>query len=181
MKKTIIICGLIGGFIVTCTMIATMIGLIKNPYFEGGMWLGYTTMLVAFSLIFVAVKNARNKFGSGFISFGKAFRIGLMITLIASTVYVLVWMIDYYFFIPDFMERYSRHIIDQMRASGASQAELQKQIASSQSMNQLYKNPIVCAAYTYLEILPVGLLVSLVCALVLKRRPYTGMMINDKA
>lgn len=175
MKKTIIICGLVGGFIVTCTMIATMIGLIKNPYFEGGMLLGYSTMLVAFSLIFVAVKNARDKFGSGFITFGKAFRIGLMITLIASTIYVLVWMIDYYFFIPDFMERYSKHIIDQLKASGMPQAELQKQIASTQNMSRLYKNPLVCAAYTYIEILPVGLLVSLVCALILKRKAYTGM------
>ena len=181
MKKTIIICGLVGGLIVTSTMIATMIGLIKNPYFEGGMLLGYATMLVALSPIYVAVKNGRDKFGSGFISFGRAFRIGLMITLIASTIYVLVWEIDYYFFIPDFFERYSQHIVDKMRASGVSPAEIQKQIISSQSMGQLYKNPLVCAAYTYLEIVPVGLLVSLICALILKRRAYTGAMVENKA
>ena len=170
MKKIIIICGLIAGLIVTSTMIFTMTGIIKNRYFEGGMVLGYSTMLVAFSLIFVGIKNYRDKHNAGIISFGKALKIGLMITLVASTIYVLVWMIDYYYFIPDFFEKYSAHIVGKMRTSGASQVEIQKQIADIQGYVKMYKNPFFNAMFTYIEILPVGIIVSIVAALILKRK-----------
>jgi hypothetical protein len=175
MKKTIIICGLIAGLIVTWWMIAAMAGLL-NAYFENGMLLGYATMLVAFSLIFVAVKNSRDKYNDGFISFGKALRIGLLITLVASTMYVVVWLIDYYYFIPDFFDKYAAHMLAKMKAAGASAAEMQKQVATIQGYTQMYKNPFFNALFTYLEIVPVGVVVSLICALVLKRKPGNNVV-----
>jgi Protein of unknown function (DUF4199) len=165
MKKTIIICGVIGGLIVTSWMLVAMAGFLKDPEFWGSMLLGYTTMLVAFSLIFVGVKNSRDKYNNGVISFGKAFKIGLMITLVASTMYVVVWMIDYYFFIPDFYEKYAAHLLVKLKASGASPAEIQKQVADTQNYGKMYKNPFFNALITYCEILPVGLIVSLIAAL----------------
>src|ERR1017187_9822075 len=71
------------------------------------MLIGYASMLVALSLVFVGIRNYRDKYNNGVISFGKAFKIGIMIVLIASTIYVVAWLIDYFFFIPDFMEKYS--------------------------------------------------------------------------
>ena len=171
MKKIIIICGLIAGLIVTSLMLLVISGCVTQPEFEGSMLLGYTTMLVAFSLIFVGIKNYRDKHNDGIITFGKALKIGLLITLIASTMYVVVWMIDYYFFIPDFYEKYSAHIIRKMQASGASAAAIQKQMAQNQIDGKMYRNPIFCAMFTYLEILPVGLIVSLLAAAILKRKP----------
>lgn len=170
MKKTIIICGLIAGLIVTSWMIMAMAGFFKNAMSEGGMLLGYTTMLVAFSMIYVAIKNTRDKYNDGVISFGRAFKIGLVITLIASTIYVLVWMIDFYYFIPDYLDKYTAHMIAKMKADGATATAIQKATADAQSFSKMYKNPFVNAIYTYLEILPVGLLVTLVCAFILKRK-----------
>jgi hypothetical protein len=69
------------------------------------MLIGYASMLIAFSLVFVGIRNYRDKFNEGVISFGKAFKIGIMIVLIASTMYVVAWLIDYFFFIPDFFNR----------------------------------------------------------------------------
>lgn len=77
-------------------------------------------------MIFVAIKNYRDKYNNGTISFGKAFKIGLYVSLIASTMYVVVWMIDYYLFIPDFMDRYAEHMLQESKAKGASEVELQK-------------------------------------------------------
>jgi hypothetical protein len=176
MKKNIIICGLIAGLIVTSWMVAAMAGY-KSDYFEGSMLLGYTTMLVAFSLILVGIKNYRDKYNGGTITFGKALKIGLSITLIASTIYVIVWMIDYYYFIPDFYEKYSAHMIAKMKAAGATQAELQKQMADMQSYGKMYKNPFFNAMITYCEILPVGLIVSLISALILKRKTNSDNMV----
>ena len=170
MKKTIIICGLIAGLIVTAMMLFSVSGCYKNASYEGNMVLGYASMLIAFSLIFVGVKSYRDKYNGGVITFGKAFKIGFSIALIASTIYVVVWLIDYYCFMPDFYEKYSAHMVNKMRAAGASAAEIQKQVADAKSFGEKYKNPFFNALVTYGEILPMGLLVSLLAAFILKRR-----------
>ena len=167
MKKTIIIYGLIAGTIVTAWMLVAMAGLYNA---EGSLLLGYTTMIVAFSLIFVSVKNYRDKQNGGIITFGKALQIGLLITAIASTIYVVVWLIDYYYFIPDFYEKYSTRLLAKMRADGAGPLEIKKQVEEIQKYARLYKNPFFNALVTYSEILPVGLTVSFLCALILKRK-----------
>ena len=178
MKRIIIIFGSIAGLIVTSLMLVSISGIFNNS--EGGigsLLLGYASMLVAFSLIFVGIKNYRDKHNDGAISFGKALQIGLLITLVASTIYVVIWMIDNYFFMPDFYEKYSAHLIAKMKSAGATLAEIQKQMAENQKMAEMYNNPFFKAMFTYMEILPVGIVVSLIAALILKRKPKTDGMI----
>lgn len=170
MKKNIVVCGLIGGLILATVMVvSTSLCYAKND-FEGNMVLGYASMILAFSLIFVGVKNYRDKFSDGVISFGKAFKIGFFISLIASTMYVLTWLVDYYFFIPDFMDKYTAHILQQARAEGLDAAAMQAKAAEMDSYKAMYKNPLVVVLFTYLEVLPIGLIVSLICALILKKK-----------
>lgn len=139
--------------------------------FDSNVVLGYAAMLVAFSFIFVGTRNVRDKHNNGVISFGKAFQTGLLISLIASSIYVTVWLVDYYWFIPDFMEKYTAHVLKETQAKGASKAELKEQIAQMNYYREMYKNPLFVVLLTYLEILPVGLVVSLISALILKRKP----------
>lgn len=173
MKKIIIINGLIAGIIVSFLMLfsVTYASHCKgNVDYESSMMIGYATMLIGFSLVFVGIRNYRDKYNAGVISFGTAFKIGIMITLIASTIYVVCWLIDYFYFIPDFMDKYSAHMLDKLKASGASQVEIDKQAQQMASMGKLYKNPLFNAMMTYLEILPVGLVVTLISSLILKRK-----------
>jgi len=179
MKRNIIICGLIAGLIVTALMMAAMAKIDSFNNYAGSMLVGYTSMLVAFSLIFVAIKNSRDKYGNGTITFGKAFRIGLVITLIASTMYVVVWMIDYYYFIPDFYQKYAAHQLREMKAAGATAAQLAAKAAEVQKYGDLYKNPFYNAMFTYLEILPVGLIVSVLAAVILKRKPTDNVVLTN--
>ena len=164
-------------------MLASISGCIAGSDFEGGigsMLLGYSSMVVAFSLIFVGVKNYRDKHNSGIITFGKSLKIGLLITLVASTIYVIVWQIDYYFFIPDFYEKYSAHIIRDMKVHGATQIQIQQQMAVNKSNGEMYRNPLFNAMYTYIEILPVGIIMSLLAALILKRKPNADNMATSQ-
>lgn len=170
MKKNILVFGLISGFILSAFMAISMYICYNSNNFEGSMAVGYASMLIAFSFIFVAVKNYRDKFNAGIISFGKGFRIGLFITLIASTMYVIAWLIDYYLFIPDFMDRYTEAMISKSRAEGDTQLELNQEISKMESYKEMYKNPVLVVLFTYLEVLPIGLVVSVICALILKRR-----------
>ena len=92
-----------------------------------------------------------------------------MITLVASTIYVAVWLVDYYFFIPDFMEKYTQHIIQQLKASHLPPQELKAKIDEANRNKELYSSPIVLTLEAYMEPLPVGLIMSLIAALILKR------------
>ena len=170
MKRNILIFGLISGlilglFICSFNWLSTKHDNITDNYITG-----YAAMIIAFSFIFVGIKNFRDKYNGGVVSFGKAFRIGLGIALIGSTIYVAAWVIDYYFFMPDFMDKYAAHIIKQAQDSGASPAVLSQKIAEANSMKELYKSPVWVILFTYLEALPVGVVISLLAALILKRK-----------
>jgi len=94
MKKNVLVFGVISGLIAAVTMLISMEVVINNPKYHGSMWVGYGSMIVAFSLIFVGIKNLRDKFNNGFISFGKAFKTGLLIALIVLQCMLLPgWLI----------------------------------------------------------------------------------------
>lgn len=173
MTKNILIHGLISGIIVSALMLFSINYLSHcegNVEYNTSMLIGYASMLIAFSLVFVGIRNYRNKYNDGIISFGKAFRIGLMIVLIASTMYVISWLITYTFFMPDFMEKYSAHMLDELKASGASPAEIAKETEKMANFSKMYKNPFFNAMMTYMEILPVGLIVAVISSLIIKRK-----------
>jgi hypothetical protein len=170
MKKVVLVYGIIAGLIVAAMMALTTGYYCAKGDFEGGMIYGYSSMIIAFSMIFVGVRSFRDKHHAGVISFGKAFKVGFIITLIASTIYVIAWLINYYFFIPDFMDKYAAAMIAKTKASGVSAAELANKTTNMARMKEWYKNPLVVILMTYAEILPVGVIVALISALILKRK-----------
>jgi len=170
MKRNIIVCGLIAGLILTAMMIGSTAYCYKNENFEGNMVFGYTVMILAFSLIFVGIKNFRDKYNQGLISFGKAFKIGAYITLVASTMYVIVWLFEYYLFIPDFMDVYAAHVINQAKSAGSTVAEISAKTEEMATYKEMYKNPLFVIFLTYTEVLPIGLIVSAISALILKKQ-----------
>jgi hypothetical protein len=173
MKKNVIIYGVIAGIIVSVLMLISVNGVGHregNFDYNRSLVIGYASMLIAFSLVYIGIRNYRDKYNNGLINFGKAFKIGIMIVLIASTMYVVAWLIDYFYFIPDFAEKYSTHMIDNLKASGASQAEIDRQTKEMADMAAMLNNPFYNAMMTYLEILPVGLAVTLISSLILKRK-----------
>ena len=171
MKKIIWIYGVIAGIISVSWGVLSESVVGNSLSLNTRMILGYATMIVAFSLIFVAVKNYRDTENHGRITFGKALGIGLLITLIASTVYVVVWMIDFKYFVPDFGEKYQAQAIAEMKQSGLNAAEIQKQSVEMGEMMEKYRtNAAYRAMFTYLEVAPVGIIMSLLAALILKRK-----------
>jgi hypothetical protein len=170
MKKTILTFGGIAGLAIGLFILFIAWQCERNPDYAGNEIVGYAAQIIAFSFIFVGVRNFRDKFNQGRLSFGKAFTIGLGITLIGGTIYVLIWLVDFYVFIPDFMDKYAAHMLKEIRASGVSQAVMDKKIAQVNGMKEMYKNPLFVILITYAEVLPVGLIISLLAALMLKRK-----------
>ena len=171
MKKVVLVFGLISGIISSVLMTIGMLSYSsKEGCSDNGMLIGYASMLLAFSLIFVAVKTFRDKHNNGVVSFGKAFLIGLYISLITSTMYVCTWAVLYKTTMPDFMDKYVASAIQKEKTSGKSEKAIAEEVAKLEEAKENYRNPVFFAAYTYMEILPVGILVSLICAGILKRK-----------
>ena len=84
--------------------------------------------------------------------------------------YVIAWLIDYYIFIPDFADKYAAHMLEKLKATGASAAEINRQATAMESFKTMYKNPLFNILLTYSEVIPVGLVISLICALVLRKK-----------
>ena len=170
MKRNVWVFGLISGLLITAMMLYTVTRIYSGAHIEGNDVLGYAAMIVAFSFIFVGIKNYRDRYNQGVISFGKAFKLGLLITLVASTMYVVVWLVDYYVFVPDFIDKYTACVLDDAKRDGATQVQLNAKADEMASFAKLYENPLFVVLFTYLEVFPVGLIVSLIAALILKRR-----------
>lgn len=177
MKKNIIIYGVIAGIIVSVLMLS-IVNYVSHCEgsvdYDTSLLIGYASMLVALSLVFVGIRNYRDKYNGGVISFGKAFKTGIMIVLIASTIYVIAWVVDSSFFIPDFAEKYSAQKLAELKASGASQIKIDKETKEMADFVRMYKNPFFNAMMAYVEILPVGLVVTLISSLILKRKTVTA-------
>jgi hypothetical protein len=170
MKQIITRYALMGGAIVAAVLIGGALYCYNTGKFEGSMLLGFAAMLLAFSFIFVAVKKQRDQFNGGVISFGQAFKTGVIMALITSTIYVVTWLICYYLLVPDFMQQFSDYTMNKLKASGASAAEIASESATQAKYIEMYKNPFFVILFTYIEILPLGILVSLVAAFILKKK-----------
>ncbi|AFK03988.1 hypothetical protein Emtol_2854 [Emticicia oligotrophica DSM 17448] len=170
MKKLILTNGLIAGVLISVFTVCSIAYCYASGNFEGNMVLGYAAMILSFSFVFVGVKKFRDEQNDGTLTFGKGFITGLYISLIASSIYVLTWLIDYYFFIPDFLEKFSQQSLTKMKGSGASTSEISAAIEQMEGYKKMYASPLGVIFLTYMEILPVGLVVSLISALILKRK-----------
>ena len=145
MKKIVLTFGLIAGVILSALMIATM-PFIDRIGFDYGMVIGYTTMVLAFLLVFFGIRSYRENVGGGQISFGRAFGVGMLIVLIASIMYVIAWEIVYFNFIPDFADKYTAHLLEKSRAAGASPEQLAAEAQKMDSMKWMLNNPFINAA-----------------------------------
>ena len=170
MKKTILTFGLISGAIISVLMVANML-FADRLGFSHSYLVGYTTIVLAFLLVYFGIRSYRDNFGDGRISFGKAFVIGISITLISTLCYVVTWEILYFKFMPDFMDKYGAYAVQKLQASGASAAAIQAKDEEIKRYKVLEDNPLTNAAMTFIEPFPVGLLVSLISAAILRRRP----------
>jgi hypothetical protein len=165
MIRIVIIFGsVLGAILITNGLIMVHL-MMNNPDLETNDVIGYAAMVVVFSLVYFGVRNYRNKRLDGFISFGKAFKAGALIALVAATVYVGIWLFYYYLFVPDFLDHYINYVLKH-----TPETKLAAKTTEMAEYKELYKNPLFVVLITYSEVLPIGLVVALVSALILKRK-----------
>ncbi len=169
MKKIVLTFGLISGLIMSVLMDGSIL-LSSKIGSSHSLLLGYVNMVASFLLIYFGIRSYRDNTLAGQISFGRAFACGLLITLITTGCYVATWEVLYFNFIPHFMDSYFAAQIHKVQSSGLDPATTAAQVAAIQHSQHLYQNPIVNAAYTFIEPLPVGLIITLISAAILRRK-----------
>ena len=168
MKKTVWTYGLISGAIISVLMLVTLP--LEERIGVHSLTVGYATMVLAFLMIYFGVRSYRDTVGDGSISFGRALAVGSLIAVISSVCYTATWEVVYFRFMPDFLTKYQASELDKFKASGANQAAIDQRVAEMQRLAEMYRNPVINSAMTFIEPLPVGLVIALVSAGVLRRR-----------
>lgn len=169
MTRIVVVYGAIAGAVIIASSALT-ISLGVEP-----LWAGYAIMLAAFSLIFIGIKRYRDAELGGVIRFPAALGVGLGIALIASVIYVAGWELYMYLTNYTFFDTYAKSAIAAKRASGASAADIAKLTAEMTAMGQQYAQPLYRMVMTLFEILPVGVIVALIAAALLRNSKFLSL------
>jgi len=173
MKKTVLVFGLLSGAVSSTFMLLT-IPFMDRIGFERSEVLGYTSIVASFLLVYFGVRSYRDRVAGGSISFGRALAVGALIALLSSVCYVATWQVIYYKVDPGFVDKYTAYTLDQARAAGASTEEIAQKARQMEEFKVLLQNPVLNAGITFVEPLPIGLLVALVSAAILRRPAPTA-------
>ncbi len=176
MRKITLIFGVLAGIIVSVFMVVT-VRLCENGVitFDNSDFIGYGGMVIALSMIFFGVKSCRDNYLNGAITFGKGFQAGMLITLVASLIYAIAGE-AYYQIRPNaqaaLMDKYAEHHINKMKASGASSAEVEQKAKEMADLKELHKSPVIRFGMTLAIILPVGIIIALLSAALLRKKKF---------
>ena len=172
MKRTVLTFGLISGLMISVLMGGSLLlaSRLGSGHGMDSMLLGYTFMVASFLLVYFGIRSYRDNSLGGQISFGRAFACGILISLVTCVCYVAMWEILYFNFMPHFMDSYFAAQIAKVQSSGLDPTIVASQVAAIRRSQQLYQNPLVNIAYTFIEPFPVGLLITLISSAVLRKR-----------
>lgn len=170
MQKVVLTFGLIGGLILAVMMLLAF-QFHEQIGFDRGVYVGYTSMVLAFLMVYFGVQSYRDNVAGGTVTFGRAFTVGLLISLVIMACYVAVWEVTYFNFMPDYLDDYTAYTLEQARQSGASADAIAAQAEEMNKFAEMYKNNLlVNIAFTLLEPLPVALVFTLLTAGIASRK-----------
>jgi hypothetical protein len=172
MFRTLVTYGIVAGLIAGVPLTVLTLAMDGGQMMQWGMLVGYTLMLLAFTTIFIAIKRRRDGPGGGVIRFWPAFGLGLGIAFVAAILYVIAWEIGQALSGGDFAATYASAMIAEQKAAGASPEALARFTAEMADFRRSYANPLFRLPMTFAEIFPVGALVSLVAASLLRNSRF---------
>ena len=157
--------GIVAGLIVAIPMLYQM--LVRGELAES-LLLGYSIMIVALTAVFLGIKHYRDKVLGGVVRFLPALGVGLGISAVASILYVIAWEISSAYSSFDFVAYYKAYMVDAVQAKGGSPAEVTQAVANADAFEKMYRNPLYRVPMVFVEMFPVGVLISLISAGILR-------------
>ena len=162
--------GIISAIILLVTGLLGHMIIGSETNYDAMMVVGFTSMFLAFIMVYLGIRAAKKKNVDGTIGFRSAFVVGLLISLFATVMWVVTWEITLATSMPDFMEKYTAKSIADLRASGASAQEVQAATIAGAESVESFKQPLYRIPMVALEIFPIGIIVALIGAAVESRK-----------
>jgi Protein of unknown function (DUF4199) len=175
MRKVTLTFGLLAGAIISVFMVIGIALWEKTGKITANELIGYATMVIALAMIFFGIKSYRDNYQSGVIRFWKGFQVGMLIALIASLMYAITW--ETFIHVRPagyqaFIDYYVECQINKKKEKGASAAEIDQEVKKMDDFKRLYGNPAIRFGMTLMEILPVGIIITLISAAVLRKKEF---------
>lgn len=174
MKKIVLVYGLISGLIMAAVVWMTAIAVERDAVnFEWLEVTGYASMIIALTMVFFGIKSYRDSVGKGVISFWKGVQVGLLISIISA---VLYWggAMSYGIISPNFeakfIHKFTEMTLDKLTAKGAPQAEIDQAKETIAMMERLFRDPLLFFLICLMEMLPVGIVITLISSALLRRK-----------
>jgi Protein of unknown function (DUF4199) len=169
MRRAAVIFGGISAAIGIASIVATL------PYLESGTMkkadvFGYATIVLSALLVFFGIRSHREKEGAGRITFGQGLLVGVLITLVSCAGFMVAFELVYFWFVPDYGEKYEACMIERAQQSGGTPAEIEKARSQAAMFRRLFDNPWTNAAVTFATSFPVGLAAAAISAVILRKR-----------
>ena len=175
MRKVTLIFGLIAGAIVSVSLVIFIALWEKSGIVVENALVGYAALVIALLMVFFGIKSYRDNYHGGMIRYWKGFQVGLLITLIASFMYAITWE-TYNQVNPSssaaFIDYYAKCQIDKLKEKGVSAAEIDQEVKKMDDFKRIYRNTAIRFGMTLMEILPVGIIITLISAAVLRKKDF---------
>lgn len=169
MKKTVLIFGLLSAAVAIAMMLAT-VPLLDAWGYQKTDLLGYGSMVLSALLVFFGIRYYRERATEGRLGFGRAFAVGLLITLVSSVCQVAAFQLVYFRLVPEFGDRFAACMVERAEDAGATPEEIAETAEKAETLKRLYDNPWGNAALTFVQPLPLGIVAAGLSAAVLRRR-----------
>lgn len=173
MKKTVLLFGLLSAAVAIAMMLAT-VPLLDAWGYQKTDLLGYGSMVLSALLVFFGIRYYRERAVEGRLGFGRAFAVGLLITLVSSLCQVAAFQLVYFRLVPEFGDRFAACMVERAEDAGATPEEIAETAEKAETLKRLYDNSWGNAALTFVQPLPLGIVAAGLSAFVLRRRPDRG-------
>lgn len=130
---------------------------------------GFAAIFASLTFVFFGVKHFRDQINNGVISFKKALLIGLAISAISGIVIGFLDVIYVTMINPDFVVEYKTYALEGMKSTlSASEFEIEK--AALEEQMKLFESPNFVWVIMFATVFAIGIIVSLIAALILQRK-----------
>lgn len=169
MRKTVLLYGLAAGVLAVAFMLATL-PYIGDARYQIADVLGYTSIVLSALVVFFGIRSYRHSLYGGRLTFWRALAVGVLITLVSCVIQVVAFEWIYFKAMPSFGDKFVLCMVERARDAGASDAEILRTADRATDLKKLYDQPLANAALTFATSFPIGLVVAVVSALILRTR-----------
>jgi Protein of unknown function (DUF4199) len=138
---------------------------------------GYLTMLLAMIFVFMGIRHYRDRVNGGALSFAQGMKTGILIVLIPSVFFGLFDLLYTEVIKPDWLETYYAAYMERIKASTPPD-KLAAALAKANREKEIFANPVYQFLLMAATVFIIGLIVTIISALTLRKKPATIQLQN---